>query len=1020
LIFSVCYASERFCRFINCVARKTVYDEKQLNIARGSMTVKSSANLQSPTKVKKWVRRSLGLLAGLVCGVIVAEGAFWLRDKGAFPHINCYLTDLDLGTRLQPGATQRISFGSNPVTHVRINRQGFRGQDWPSSTNKDEVVVIGDSQVFGLGVEEGQTFSATLQQVLGEKVQVRNAGVPTYGPVEYRKLLKQLVKERNVKTVVYTINMVNDLFEARRPNTDRHVVLDGWAVRKENAPSSVRAFPGRQLLFRQSHAVFAWRTWWHQKFDTKVSDRGLPSEGTWQDLIGLNHSHIKDRQRAEQENRCRSSRFYSNIRFATQTALVAEIALRQMGVESKRISKPEVGAMYLGYNFHVDDILEVGYGENARVDAVTAELFLKAASERKQVIEKIKKSLEGLPDDDPWKKANLTHAHRHKHMRELLSAPLEIVRATLPILDEIHAIQKELAEQKVGLVLVVLPLDVQVSKEEWKKYNTTALDLTPTLTLNRDLVEGAKALGIPALDATQPLTKAEPGAFVLGDPHMSPKGHEAVGKALAELILHPSQPLPPSPDTRLPVGRSRMPLASDWDQRADMHAIGSTAAHCLTQRIREWYRIQCKKGKVEYNYGGLGNYKPTDVTVVQGGQGEVMVNRLDGDVTLVAPVLEGEVFKAQFYWHDHSEMLTISRDPKDPEMGIQYLHPTKGGKARAESSIANKLCSCFRALNHSDVCAYTLAEDEDCVRTYSDSCEKMIACASGNPYVMPTCKPGYVNIGARLACLQQCDKNTACPSGSTCGTKQGYSVCMAGVPSPTGPKQELPSTSKLMVTTASNMVAPHPEHVQAFQKAFWKSLELAHVAIKNCGLEAISSPEGGRFDAVDSCTWNKASVDAFSKQVGQVQALVKKYPELIWQEQRTLVEYLVHFDDWLQLAAATSQSRGTLGFFHELAALWNHYRPSQPTKLESALAREHFEQKIPGQFTDLWWNTKVGTETHYQWAQRVHPSFVWYERFFGPEVDGLTTKEYEAFRRRRALSYLSCSPQPKAIKQETP
>jgi hypothetical protein len=158
--------------------------------------------------------------------------------------------------RLRPNATERVSFGGNPVTSVRINATGFRGADWPAPAD-DELVVVGDSQAFGLGVEEFETFAAGLAAAL--KKPVLNAAVPTWGPPEYEKILDELTAKRPPKTVLYVVNLVNDLFEARRPNTERHVVWDGWAVRKETAPDHVRSFPGRAWLFRDSHAVFALR-----------------------------------------------------------------------------------------------------------------------------------------------------------------------------------------------------------------------------------------------------------------------------------------------------------------------------------------------------------------------------------------------------------------------------------------------------------------------------------------------------------------------------------------------------------------------------------------------------------------------------------------------------------------------------------------------------------------------------------------------------------------------------------------
>src|SRR3954452_16895513 len=99
------------------------------------------------------------VVAGLMAGGALAEGVFWMRDRGAFPHVNFYVPDARLGVRLRPGATERIAFGDKPVTRVRINRDGYRGAALPPPRD-GEILVLGDSQVFGLGVEEQETFAA--------------------------------------------------------------------------------------------------------------------------------------------------------------------------------------------------------------------------------------------------------------------------------------------------------------------------------------------------------------------------------------------------------------------------------------------------------------------------------------------------------------------------------------------------------------------------------------------------------------------------------------------------------------------------------------------------------------------------------------------------------------------------------------------------------------------------------------------------------------------------------------------
>ena len=186
---------------------------------RLSDEVSGAKKPETNRKRARWknpARAALGLLVGLA----IAEGAFRIRDGGAFPHVNVYVVDAELGTRLRPFATEKVQFASpkNPITSVRINSEGYRGDEWPPKSD-DEIVVVGDSQVFGLGVEEDETFEKEIERALTKKrVVVRNLGVPTYGPAEYNKVLAESLAKRPARTVVWVANMANDLFEAKRPN----------------------------------------------------------------------------------------------------------------------------------------------------------------------------------------------------------------------------------------------------------------------------------------------------------------------------------------------------------------------------------------------------------------------------------------------------------------------------------------------------------------------------------------------------------------------------------------------------------------------------------------------------------------------------------------------------------------------------------------------------------------------------------------------------------------------------------
>jgi hypothetical protein len=505
---------------------------------------------------------------GVSVGLALPEGAFCLRDKGAFPHLNVYEADPNLGARLRPGATERISFNDNPVTHVRINAQGFRGDAFPAPAPR-EVIVVGDSQVFGLGVEEGERFSEVLGAELGGRT-VLNAGVPTYGPPEYEAVIDRLTRERTAadpdapRTVLYVVNLANDLFEAARPNVARHAVWDGWAVRIETAPPKVRAFPGRELLYRDSHAFYALRGY----LLGDLPQVALPSEGTWADLVTsakVADADAKDAKKKEGDARQARRDMADQLaqeRADAQRALEdnapAGMSPYEMEAEYKRthgepgdtivsrvLTDAEAHAWPLQRHGPRDIVRhEWLQGEEGRWPAVVAYELIKGAEVRRQVEAAYRVYVGYAAKPGSYNEAGAKimvdalakRADVDAKLAALAAAAPPVFEPPSPMRAPLERVKKICDERHARLVVVVLPLDVQVSSDEWKKYGTAPIDMSPTQILNDDILRVAASLGIPAWSVLDMLRTAEPGAFLRGDLHMSPKGHRAVGVEIAKRL----------------------------------------------------------------------------------------------------------------------------------------------------------------------------------------------------------------------------------------------------------------------------------------------------------------------------------------------------------------------------------------------------------------------------------------------------------------------------------------------------
>lgn len=677
------------------------------------------------------------LFAGLLLSPILLEAVCWIADEGAFPHVNVYVADEALGARLQPGATERISFSGNPVSSVRINARGYRGPDWGPAT-ADDILLVGDSQAFGLGVDEGDTAAVVVDRRLHRAV--LNAAVPTYGPEEYLSTVEAVLAERPVGHVVIVLNASNDFFELGRPNRERHRIWDGWAVRAETAPELVEDFPGRAWLYGRSHAFFAWRRLRHGP----LGSGSLPSEGQPADLLPAvsgdpASKEEAERQRSEEELRIiAAARAEAGAR-AEGRGLV-QVWLDTLGYDSEEL---DFVAAAVSQGAHPGDIIDVGYGEGSRSVALTAQLLEEGAQLRAQVPERARAWLKEHPDSEmaPPLRAALAAADGAPANPASIQRVAPRASAPSPFHDYLLRANALVAEHEAELTVVMLPLDVQVSEAEWVKYGAAPQDLTAANALLDEVARDGRGLGIRMLQPRAALAAAEPGAFLDGDLHLSPKGHRVVGEALADLIRGPA-PVP-LPGWGLPEGRSRVPLAEEWALPPERHVDGQVPSSCSARRVREWVRLDCDDGV------GLGLAQASEEALWS-------VDREGAHVVL--PTTRASIVDV----HEATRVLRFRFDGETATM--VRLEATPAPRAALPSALLS--CEIERG--------WVGDLEHGCEAT---GCEGLQACADGSRRALPDCPEGEANAGSSGHCYALCDEAHPCTSG-VCTPWQGSAVCL--------------------------------------------------------------------------------------------------------------------------------------------------------------------------------------------------------------------------------------------------
>lgn len=177
------------------------------------MTPEEPEELPPPLPVR------VGILAlTLALGVGICEGVVRFKSGNAVPHVEIFEVREGL-LRLQPNESLRLMRADGGRWTLSTDDEGFRssGQGW---------LVVGDSQVMGLGVEDDEAFPALLGAL--------NGGVPGYSLDDALDMADAYADR--IEGVVVVVNQANDWEEVGRDAMDRYQVCGGRLVMLDSAP----------------------------------------------------------------------------------------------------------------------------------------------------------------------------------------------------------------------------------------------------------------------------------------------------------------------------------------------------------------------------------------------------------------------------------------------------------------------------------------------------------------------------------------------------------------------------------------------------------------------------------------------------------------------------------------------------------------------------------------------------------------------------------------------------------------
>jgi len=178
--------------------------------------------------------------------------------------------DALLGWRGLPSIQRRFHRDEFDVLVVH-DEDGFRLPDPPRPAEAQRnLLVLGDSIVWGWGVEQGEVVTDRLQRELAPDVAVFNRGVNAFSTGQELLLLQEEVQRRRYETIVVVVSRTDLGDNADRKEHRPGFDLEGEALvpRNQPAPSTMKN-PVERFIDDHSRAVHflswqlaAWKSFW--------------------------------------------------------------------------------------------------------------------------------------------------------------------------------------------------------------------------------------------------------------------------------------------------------------------------------------------------------------------------------------------------------------------------------------------------------------------------------------------------------------------------------------------------------------------------------------------------------------------------------------------------------------------------------------------------------------------------------------------------------------------------------------
>lgn len=176
--------------------------------------------------MKKFLKNLLAYSLPALILVIIIEVLLRLFAPQIQHHDGLFQADEHLGWSFVPSNSSSAVYPNEVNQIITINPQGFRDADFDLTTASKKIMVIGDSFVSNIAVDDDAVFTEMMEATM-ENTTVMNFGVNGFGQVQELLLLEKWAPQIQADLIVQMVYLRNDFKD--------NVKADNWLYPKPTA-----------------------------------------------------------------------------------------------------------------------------------------------------------------------------------------------------------------------------------------------------------------------------------------------------------------------------------------------------------------------------------------------------------------------------------------------------------------------------------------------------------------------------------------------------------------------------------------------------------------------------------------------------------------------------------------------------------------------------------------------------------------------------------------------------------------